>query len=49
MVELDSYSSADRSDSVVSYDEAEALKSSSGRAKGPLRLAAGSIINKLTI
>ena len=47
MVELDSYNSADRSDSVVGYDKAEALESDSERGKGPLRLAAGSIITNM--
>lgn len=41
MVELDSYSSADWSDSVVNSDKAEALKSNSPKAKTSSRLAAG--------
>jgi hypothetical protein len=45
MVELDSYSSADWSDSGVSRDKAEALKSKSPNAKTFSRLAASSIIN----
>jgi hypothetical protein len=45
MVELDSDSSADRSDSVAGYDEAEALGQASPEAKKPIRLAAGSIID----
>ncbi len=47
MVELDSDSSADRSDSVVSYDKAEALERASPEAKTPTRLGAGSIINNI--
>jgi hypothetical protein len=43
MVELDSYSSADRSDSVVNRDEAEALKSRSPKDKTPTWLAASFI------
>jgi hypothetical protein len=38
MVELDSYSGVDRSDSVVVYDEAETLKSNRRRAKASVRL-----------
>jgi hypothetical protein len=47
MVELDSYSSADRSDSVVSYDKAQALEWASPEATPPTRLAAGSIASNM--
>jgi hypothetical protein len=47
MVELDSYSSVDWSDSGVSHGEAEALKSKSPKAKTFSRLAASFIINMM--
>jgi hypothetical protein len=47
MVELDSYSSVDWSDSGVSHDEAEALKSNSPKAKTLSRLAASFVINMM--
>jgi hypothetical protein len=47
MVELDSYSSVDWSDSGVRHNEAEALKSKSPKAKTSSRLAASFIINMM--
>jgi len=44
MVELDSYSSVDWSDSGVSHDEAEALKSKPPKAKTFSRLAASYLL-----
>ena len=44
MVELDSYSSADWSDSSFNRDKAEALKSNSPKAKTLSRLVASFII-----
>jgi hypothetical protein len=45
MVELDSYSSGDRSDSGVDRDKAQALRSNTPKARAPSRLAVGFIIN----
>lgn len=47
MVELDSYSSVDWSDSGVSHDAAEALKSKSPKAKTFSQLAASFVINMM--
>jgi len=47
MVELDSYSSVNWSDSGVNRDKAETLKSKSPEAKTSSRLAASFIINMM--
>jgi len=47
MVELDSYSSVDWSDSGISHNKAEELKSRSPKAKTLSRLAAGFIVNMM--